>query len=99
MPRGSGPPSIAVSFKPIVLPFVSASLPNDFVSSPEALVSTDQTPGPTETKVTSSLQGTRDTIATVAITKSSLLNSKAAEFIPSTFVDKTSSTPHTCNDL
>ena len=44
-------------------------------------------------------RGTRDTITTAAIAKSSLLNSKAAEFIPSTFVDKTSSTPRTCNDL
>lgn len=82
-----------------MLPFVSASLPDDFASSPEVLVSTAQTPDPTETKVTSSLQGTRDTITTAAIAKSSLLNSKAAEFIPSTFVDKTSSTPRTCNDL
>ena len=82
-----------------MLPFVSASLPDDFASSPEALVSTAQTPGPTETKLTSSLQGTRDTLASAAVAKSSLLNSKAAEFIPSTFVDKTSSTPRPCNDL
>ena len=92
-PCGSGPPSITVSFTPIVLPSVAASSPNGLASPPRTLVSTAQTPGAKDTQVKSSLHGTRDTMAIVTVAKSSLLNSKAAEFIPSALVGKTASTP------
>ena len=95
LPCGSSPPSAVASFSPIVIPSVAASLPNEVTLKPEVFVPTTQIPVTTETQAKSVLQGPRISAATDSIVKTSTSNPKAAEFIPTTFADGTSSTPYT----
>ncbi|KAK2562686.1 hypothetical protein P5673_014392 [Acropora cervicornis] len=99
LPCASSPPSVAASFTPIVIPSVSAPLPNEVALKPEAFVSTTQTTVTMETQVKAALQGPRISAATGSIVKNSPFNPKAAEFTPTTVADGTSSTPYTGHGL